>query len=495
MRALTFLVCAPAVLCAVGCLADPSPSGEMGKKELAVTYCASGDTTEGIDVSKWQGEIDWDAVAGDGIRFAIIRVTHGTEVIDEWFDTNWRRAREVGITRGAYQYFEGGQDPLEQADLFVDLVGALEPGDLPPVIDVESPDGNPPSAEYQANVRAWLDRVEEGLGLPPIIYTGKYYWDDHLDGTAEFEDHPLWQAWWSADCPNTPNGWSQWTFWQYSSTGRVAGISGDVDLDRFDGPMEDLLGLGAGGECGDGACNGGESPASCEADCPPCQWIEPEGGILDESGPCFRGGGDPQYLRSVGEGWESSLIWTHTTDFDHASNFGEWQLSFREAGRYRVEAYTQAPWAQSRQAGYQITHAGAAETITVDQSAVDGWSAIGDLEFAAGHGQLVRLDDNTGEPNDGNVQLVFDAVRFTRLDAPGDGDADVDVDVDVDADADIDGDGDSDPMPDRDGGPGAPMPGGDAGCGCGVADPHGFAGHSAAVAAVLVLVAFRRRRS
>ena len=449
-------------VCASACVAQTELGGEIGRKEMAVEYCAPADTVEGIDVSKWQGEIDWDAVAGDGIEFAIIRATHGTDIIDEWFDTNWRRAREVGIVRGAYQFFEGGQDPIGQADLFVDMVGELEPGDLPPVIDVESPDGNPPVAEYQDNVRAWLDRVEEGLGLPPIIYTGKYYWDARLGGTDEFEDHPLWQAWWSANCPDTPAGWSQWTFWQYSSTGRVAGIGGNVDRDRFDGTIEDLLALGSGGVCGDGACNGGESSASCEADCPPCQWIEPEGGILDESGPCFRGGGDPQYLRSVSEGWESSLIWTHTTDYDHSANFGEWRLSFREAGLYRVEAYTQAPWAQSVQAGYRVTHDGAEETFPIDQSAIDGWTPVGDLAFAAGHGQMVRVDDNTGEPNDGNVQLVFDAIRFTRLDGGGDGDADADADADVDAD----GDGDSDPDFGHDGGPPIYAGGGDAGCSC-----------------------------
>lgn len=431
------VVGALAVVASAGCVAGPEgPSDGLGEKELAVTYCAPGETIEGIDVSKWQGEIDWDAVAGDGIRFAFIRATHGTDILDEWFDTNWRRAREVGIARGAYQFFEGGQDPVEQADVFLSMVPALEPGDLPPVIDVESPDGNPGAAEYQDNVRVWLDRVEAALGVPPIIYTGKYYWDDALAGTDEFSDHPLWDAWWSNGCPDTPRGWESWTFWQYSSTGRVAGIGGDVDRDRFDGTMDDLLALAAGGVCGDGACNGGESTVTCEQDCPPCQLLGREGGTLDEAGPCFRGGGDPQYLRRVAEGYESSLIWTHTTDLDRPANYGEWRLSFAEGGKYLVEAYTQAPWAQSTRAAYQITHGGVTDVVTVDQSAVDGWTPLGEIEFAAGHGQLVRVDDNTGEPGADEVQLVFDALRFTRVEDPV-----------VDPGPDPDGPPDPDPSP------------------------------------------------
>ncbi|MBI2896880.1 MAG: hypothetical protein HYY06_25200 [Deltaproteobacteria bacterium] len=439
------------VALAPGCIADGfDPGGEMGRKELAVTYCAEGETLEGIDVSKWQGEIDWDRVAGAGIRFAFIRATHGVDVIDEWFDENWRRAREVGIVRGAYQFYEASQDPIEQADVFIDMVGELAPGDLPPVVDIESPDGNPGVAAYQDEVRTWLDRVEGALGIPPIIYTGKYYWNDRLGGTDEFSDHPLWEAWWNDACPDTPSGWSRWTFWQYSSTGRIAGIGGDVDRDRFDGSIEDLNALAAGGVCGDGSCTAGESTLTCEADCPPCQVIGPEGGILDEAGPCFRGGGDPQFLRRVDDGWESSLIWTHATELDRAYNFGEWRLSFAEAGRYRIEAYTKAPWAESRQAAYQITHAGVTDVIAVDQTAVDGWTPIGELDFAAGHGQLVRVDDNTGEPQDADVQLVFDALQFTRLDAPVDPgpddppaadpgpepgpDPDAEPDVEVDAD-------------------------------------------------------------
>jgi len=466
-----------------GCV---DPSAGVGRKELPVTYCAPGETLEGIDVSKWQGEIDWDAVAGAGIQFAFIRATHGAEILDEWFDTNWRRAREVGIARGAYQFFEGGDDPVEQADAFLSMLPALEPGDLPPVIDVESPDGNPGVAQYQDNVRTWLDRVEAALGVPPIIYTGKYYWDDHLGGTDEFQDHPLWDAWWSDSCPDTPRGWSEWTFWQYSSTGRVPGISGNVDRDRFDGTMDDLLALGAGGVCGDGACNGGESTVACEVDCPPCQLLGRDGGTLDETGPCFRGGGDPQYLRSVTAGWEESLIWTHTTDFDRPSNFGEWRLSFAEAGRYLVEAYTAAPYAESTRAAYQVTHAGTTDVVTVDQSAVDGWTSLGEIEFAAGHGQLVRLDDNTGEPNAGDVQLVFDALRFTRIEDPVVG-PDPD-DPDPDGDPDADPDGDDDGPPGFDGPDGTPGTGGASSSCAVVGGLGGDAGPGGGIA-VLPLVA------
>src|SRR6185503_14089769 len=131
----------------------------------------------------------------------------------------------------------------------------------------------------------------------------------------------------------------------------------------------------------------------------------------------------------------SKLKWTHTTDSPAPSNYGQWTLHFAEAGRYRVEAFTQAPFAQSKQAVYLVKH-GAEETAAdVDQTATDGWQTLGEFEFAAGGNQSIRVNDNTGEPNETNTQLVFDAVQLTRLDGD-DGNPDID-----DEDGDGDGDG------------------------------------------------------
>lgn len=175
------------------------------------------------------------------------------------------------------------------------------------------------------------------------------------------------------------------------------------------------------GSCGDGTCDSGESYGSCPQDCDPCQLIGPEGGILDEAGPCFRSGGDPQYWRTENDGYDASLMWTHTTSSTQVDNFGEWELAFAEPGLYRLEAYTDGDFAQSRLATYQVVHGGETEAVIVDQQAVDGWNGVGTFAFEAGGQQSVRLDDNTGEPLSDQVQIVFDALRLTRLDAPDGG--------------------------------------------------------------------------
>jgi lysozyme len=234
-----------AALVLAGCGApDDEMGANLGQVAQGVAVCPDGATTEGIDVSYYQGSPNWEAVAGAGKTFAIARVNHGG-FMDPEFETNWQKIREVGLVRGAYQYFDPGGDPVEQANVFVDKVGMLGPGDLPGVIDVESTDGLSPS-QIATNVRIWMDIVEEGTGRPPIIYTGSYFWNDNV-GTDEFNDHPLWIAHYTTACPNMPNAWSTWAIWQYSSTGSVAGISGNVDLNRYNGDalkLHDFAGNG-----------------------------------------------------------------------------------------------------------------------------------------------------------------------------------------------------------------------------------------------------------
>jgi MYXO-CTERM domain-containing protein len=388
---------------------------DLAADRAAVTVCADGPTVAGIDVSKWQGAIDWPAVADAGIQFAFIRTTHGVGTIDEYFDDNWRQAREVGIVRGPYQYLAADQDPIAQADLMLSMIGQLEPGDLPPVLDVEDPNGIPAPATYVANVRAWMDHVEAALGVRPIIYTGKYYWQDHLASSNAFVDYPLWLAQYRDGCPDTPTPYTRWAFWQHTSTGHVTGISGNVDRDWFNGTLDDLRALGAVATCGDGVCSAGESTDSCADDCPPCQVIAEMGDVVDDASACFTGGGDPAFLRHEDAGYDGGLTWTHATDLATTENFGRWDLYLAAAGHYQVEVYTAAPEAQSVLARYTVDHAGQRDQVVLDQTAVDGWAVLGEFDFAAGGGQRIQLDDNTGEPGDANVQLVFDAVRLARL--------------------------------------------------------------------------------
>jgi hypothetical protein len=177
------------------------------------------------------------------------------------------------------------------------------------------------------------------------------------------------------------------------------------------------------GACGDGSCDAGESFDACPDDCDPCALIPPAGGVLDDAGPCFSFGGDPQYwVVESGVGYADGLRWTHATDSASVDNWGEWAFAFQEGGTYRLEVWTAGGFAQSTMAAYVVAHEGGEETVVVDQSSVtDGWLALGDFSFAAGGGQSLRLADNTGEPFSQMVRLAFDAVRIERLDAiPGD---------------------------------------------------------------------------
>jgi len=175
-----------------------------------------------------------------------------------------------------------------------------------------------------------------------------------------------------------------------------------MDVDRFNGDMTALMGMTMGG------------------DARPCGVIDAAGGEIDDGDPCFLAGGPSQFLRTVADAGEGGdLIWTHTTDAAQEANNATWSLNFAEAGKYKVEVYTAASYAQSKHATYTVTGNGATQDIVVDQSAADGWQSLGELDFAAGGMQSIHLGDNTGEATSLNVQLVFDAVRLTRVDDGG----------------------------------------------------------------------------
>jgi GH25 family lysozyme M1 (1,4-beta-N-acetylmuramidase) len=200
-----------------------------------------------MDVSYYETSIDWTAAHGDGIDYAIIRATDGVQYIDPKFPAYWAGAKAAGVIRGAYQFFRPAEDPIAQADLLLAKIGTLEPGDLPPVIDVEVSGGLTP-VQVEASVRAWVDHVAAAIGRPPIIYAGLYSWHD-LTASADMTTSPLWVAQYtSAACPNIPVPWPRWTFWQYTPTGSVAGIPGsNLDLDVFNGTIDQLRAFTLGG--------------------------------------------------------------------------------------------------------------------------------------------------------------------------------------------------------------------------------------------------------
>jgi len=404
------IVCALAV---VGCAETAAP--QTSDLDQGVTVCGTGPTVKGMDVSVYQGNINWTQAKADGIQYAIIRVSDGLNSPDSKFDQNWSGSRAAGVIHGAYQFFEPGQDPIAQADMLLAKIGGvLKSDDLPPMIDVEVTGGLAP-AQVAAKVKQWIAHVKAKVGRDPIVYTGYYFWRDSVGGANVLPSVLFHAQYTTAACPNIADPWTTWAFWQYSSSGAVAGISGNVDMDRWNGTLAQLKAfLGPPGTCGDNTCDAGESKISCPEDCGPCATIDAtSGGTIDNDGACFEEGGPLDYMRDVSTaGNDGNLIWTHTTDDTTEANYGQWNLFLAAAGHYKVEVYTAATFAQSKKAKY-IVHGAAETSALLDQSAADGWQTLGEFDFAAGGHQWIHLADNTGEPTADNIQLVFDAVRLT----------------------------------------------------------------------------------
>jgi lysozyme len=232
--------------CMVGEVEDGDAAAGQGLDEpasndtLAARICADGPTVLGVDVSHHQGTIDWARVKAAHVYYAYVRVSDGLTTRDRKFAANWAGAKAAGLTRGAYQFFRPSQSVSAQAQLMIDAIGTKEVGDLPPVIDVEV-DGNLAPATVASRVRQWLAAVQSATGATPIVYTGKYFWRDQVGNPTV--SNPLWIANYTPKCPDIPSAWPDWTFWQQSATARVPGISGDVDLDFFNGTQAQLAAL------------------------------------------------------------------------------------------------------------------------------------------------------------------------------------------------------------------------------------------------------------
>jgi GH25 family lysozyme M1 (1,4-beta-N-acetylmuramidase) len=198
---------------------------------------------DGIDVSYHQGAIAWPQVASAGKRFAFIRATAGTLTADTAYVSNRAGARAAGLTVGSYHYANPDTAPNDAANEANWFLGhaSIASGDLRPVLDLEVANGLAPST-LTTWVQTWLGQVSAATGVRPIIYTNASFWSTSMANTDWFARNGyevLWIAHWTtASQPNVPAaGWGGhgWTFWQHSSTGTVAGISGPVDLDRFNG--------------------------------------------------------------------------------------------------------------------------------------------------------------------------------------------------------------------------------------------------------------------
>lgn len=194
----------------------------------------------GTDVSKYQGEVNWDHVRKAGIAFAFIKATEGGDRVDDMFDRNWRAAKAAGIPRGAYHFFYFCRPAIEQAHWFMRHV----PRDgtaLPPVLDMEWNHLSPtcrlrPDPEIvRAEMKVFLDAVERHYGKRPIIYTSIDFFD--RNELRRFSGYEFWLRS-VAGHPDDKYSNHPWTFWQYTGTGILPGIEGNADINVFNGSAE-----------------------------------------------------------------------------------------------------------------------------------------------------------------------------------------------------------------------------------------------------------------
>ncbi|MFM7717921.1 MAG: glycoside hydrolase family 25 protein [Actinomycetota bacterium] len=196
---------------------------------------------QGIDVSRWQGQISWGQVAGAGIRFVFAKATDGRDLADPYFTQNRSGAIGAGIRFGAYHYARpdgSAGDAVAEARFFTS-VAQISAGNLPPVLDFEEDGGLGPEALTNW-VLDFLAEVRRITGVRALVYTSPNGWKARVADTTRVADagYDLWLAHWTEETPLLPaNNWGGrgWEVWQYSDCGRIAGISTCVDLDRFNG--------------------------------------------------------------------------------------------------------------------------------------------------------------------------------------------------------------------------------------------------------------------
>lgn len=193
----------------------------------------------GIDVSHYQGTINWPEVKSAGNSFVSIKATQyssGYEYAD-YYTQNIQPARDAGLIAGGFHMLTGTDDGATQGNYFLS-VAKPKKGDLLPMLDMEQASGGTPDQVVEA-AQGWLQVVEAAVGKKPFIYTTATYWNQ-IGNPSGFENNPLWVAEYEVPSPSLPQGWSLYTIWQHSDTGQVDGISATVDLDIFNAPADVL---------------------------------------------------------------------------------------------------------------------------------------------------------------------------------------------------------------------------------------------------------------
>ena len=222
--------------CAGGEFSSILPIDQLGHKKPEAF------PVHGIDISKFQGDVDWPRARASGVSFAFIKATEGGDLFDNRFKQNWKGAARAGVPRAAYHFYYFCRPARDQVKWFIKHV-PKDPKALPPVLDMEwnghSPTctKKPPRSKVLAEMRIFIRGIERHYGRKPIIYSSVDFHREILVG--HFNDYPFWLRSVAGHPSTKYTGRDKWLFWQYTGTGSVPGIKGEVDRNVFAGSRSD----------------------------------------------------------------------------------------------------------------------------------------------------------------------------------------------------------------------------------------------------------------
>ena len=374
-------------------------------RDSADTVCGIGPTVKGIDVSYYQGTIDWTAVEGDGVEFAFIRVSDGLDYPDPKFAANWadsrtrrRPPRRVSVLPARPGSDRAGRHAARRRS------GPMQADDLPPVIDVEVTDGLAPPRSSAA-VKTWVEHVQAAIGRAPIVYTGKYFWRrqrrrEHVELAA------VARAVHERVVPgHRVDRGRLGVLAVLRRPARRRHPAGGVDVDRWNGDSASFHAfLGPAGPCGVHRRDRRHRSTTATR----------------ASRPAARATGHAP--RRPARAWAASLVWTHTTGGRERAELRRSGTSIRRSPARTRSRSTRPRRTRSRSRPTTSCRRAARRrrTRSIRPRPTAGRRSATST-FAAGGNQSVHLGDNTGEPESTNTQLVFDAVRITPVSDPGSG--------------------------------------------------------------------------
>lgn len=209
----------------------------------AVAQAVSFGAPKGVDVAAHQHPggtpIDWSKVRSDGQSFAFVKATEGGDWVNPHYVQDIQAANAAGLKTGAYHYARPAGDAKTQAANFAAQIALAPDQTLPPALDIEVAEGKS-AAQLEQWIEEFTSELKRLTGRTPMIYTYKYFWMGQMNNSQKFSDMPLWLAAYQDQAPEAVGGWKELSFWQRSGSGKVAGISTDVDMNLFNGSKQQL---------------------------------------------------------------------------------------------------------------------------------------------------------------------------------------------------------------------------------------------------------------